>query len=334
MTVNKSVAVIIPFYNGAKWVERAIKSVAEQTICPDEFFVVNDGALPSERAFLEGLREKYSFQILDKENGGQGSARNAGVSATKSAYICFLDQDDFYYPRHIEDLLGGVAWGDPRFGYVYGDFSSANEAGEINHSNSLRQVGGRHPKVGHILEMVGGDLFVLPSASMISRCAFEAVGGFDPQFRGYEDDDLFLRMFRLGYSSHFIDRAVYVWCMHGGSTSWSFSMSRSRFRYFKKLVDWYPDDVHNGVYPIRDGLLARFGPAFLKEAIKARYGRIDNASEIIDYYRYFVGAVCGNPYVDKKTKSRLRFSAFVVDRLPIPLFGISRLVRRAARAVR
>lgn len=70
MNKKPTVAVIIPFYNGARWIERAVKSVAEQTVKADEFIVVNDGSRPDERSILDLLAEKYDFRILDKENGG------------------------------------------------------------------------------------------------------------------------------------------------------------------------------------------------------------------------------------------------------------------------
>jgi GT2 family glycosyltransferase len=57
-----------------------------------------------------------------------------------------------------------------------------------------------HPKRS-LIECLGQDMFVVPSASLISRKAFQAVGGFDESLSGYEDDDLFLRMFRAGYDN-------------------------------------------------------------------------------------------------------------------------------------
>ena len=85
---------VIPFYNGADFIERAVKSVFNQTVPADEVVVVNDGSRPEEREALGALAGRYPFRIVDKENGGQGSARNAGVAVSRSDYICFLDQDD------------------------------------------------------------------------------------------------------------------------------------------------------------------------------------------------------------------------------------------------
>ncbi len=76
------------------------------------------------------------------------------------------------------------------------------------------------------MRMLREDAYILPSASLIRRAAYEAVGGFDEQFTGYEDDDLFLRLFRAGYTNYYLDKPVTVWCRHSGSTSWTLKMSR------------------------------------------------------------------------------------------------------------
>jgi glycosyltransferase involved in cell wall biosynthesis len=326
------VVVVMPFYNGAKWVERAIKSVVGQTLPPSEIIVVNDGSEATEREFLGKLAERYSFRIIDQKNGGQGSARNTGVSSSQAEHICFLDQDDYYLPRHIEDLVEAMPDKDPMLGFVYGDFCSADLEGRIINSNSLAfEQPDRHPKRGHIRHFISDDMFVLPSASIIRRSAFEAVGGFDVQFKGYEDDDLFLRMIRAGYTNYFLNKSVYVWCMHGGSTSWSISMVRSRFLYFKKLANSYPDDNHNRLYYLRDCIAPRFGTVFLQEAIKARFGLTKYPDEIMDMFNQYVEVVAGNPHIHKRAKQRLAYAAKVVNTYPTFLFRMSKLVRRAAR---
>ena len=231
---DQSVAVIIPFYNGAQWVERAIQSVLGQTIKPAEFIIVNDGSSINEKDAIESLKSKYDFQLLHKANGGQGSARNYGAANTNSNYLCFLDQDDFYLPTHIEDLLKRVPSNDPMFGFVYADLYVADVDGNIIFSDCVRERG-PHPKRS-VVDLIQRDMFVLPSASIISRAAFVNVGGFDPQFMGYEDDDLFLRIYRSGYSNYFLDKAVTVWCIHSESTSYSIKMIRSRFKYFNHIL--------------------------------------------------------------------------------------------------
>lgn len=266
---DRSVAVIIPYYNGSKYIERSAKSVLEQTIKPDEFVVVDDGSTPEEAAFLDKIGAQMGFTVLHKENGGQGSARNFGVAHTKSRFISFLDQDDFYLLQHIEILLDEVVWDDPRFGWVYGDLYEADEEGNIILTDIVtRYTKDSHPKK-NIYSMLRNDMFVLPSASLICRTAYEDVGGFDPQFTGYEDDDLFLRLFRSGWSNYFTPKSVTVWCINSNSTSYSIKMSRSRLRYIKKICETFPEEAGLGRCYIRDCIVPRFMNTFINEAVKA-----------------------------------------------------------------
>lgn len=262
-----TVVVVIPYYNGSKFIERSAQSVVDQTVKPDEFIVVNDGSRPEEAEFLHGLAERFGFRVIDKENGGQGSARNAGVAASSAAFICLLDQDDFFLRTHIETLLDALPDNDPHLGWVYGDLYEAEENGDVLRT-SMVAAHSAHPKT-NAYDLLRHDMFVLPSASLIAREAFEAVDGFDQQFMGYEDDDLFLRLFRRGFSNYFVDRPVTVWCMNTASTSYSMRMSRSRFRYFKKLVAGYPDDAAKARFYLRDLLIPRFHRLFVADAYNA-----------------------------------------------------------------
>lgn len=325
---DRSVVVVIAYYNGAAWVERAIHSVLAQTVPPQEFIIVNDGSKPEERAALSVLQQKYGFSMIDKDNGGQGSARNAGVAASKSTYISFLDQDDFYLPNHIKDLLGVVPEDDPLLGWVYADLVAADGAGNTLDSNMLRQQPGRHPKSGHIHSMLSNDLFILPSASLIYRPAYQAAGGFDEQFKGYEDDDLFLRLFRAGYTNYFLDKPVTAWCMHSGSTSWSIKMSHSRFRYFKKLAMEFKDDPEKGLNLFRDCLVPRFGRVFELEAIKAARTGSVNHHDTAKILREYCEMVQANPSVPQKQKRRLRNLTFFTTRFPVSAFKRLRLIYR------
>jgi len=299
-----SVAVVIPFYNGSQFIERSVSSVFGQTVPADEVIVVNDGSRPEEREALGELAKRYAFRILDKENGGQGSARNAGVAASTSNFICFLDQDDFYLENHIEILVAGIPAEDPRFGFVYADLYEADGDGNVVRTSVVKESSNQNPK-RDVLNLLRYDMHILPSAALIGRRAFEAVQGFDPQFMGYEDDDLFLRIFRKGYSNYFIDRAVTVWCIHVGSTSFSIRMIRSRYRYFKKMAQMFPDEPQRERYYLRDCFVPRFGRLFADQAIEAI--KLDNEyrGELLEYFREFSDLALANRYVGRKSKARL-----------------------------
>lgn len=315
MNKKPSVVVVIPFYNGARWIERAARSVAEQTVAPDEFIVVNDGSKPEERSILDLLAEKYGFRVIDQPNGGQGSARNAGVVASTSDYICFLDQDDFYLPNHIGDLVRAIPRKDCKFGFVYADLNIADGNGELVFTTSVKEHSPSNPKRS-LIDLLRADMFVLPSASIISREAFSAVGGFDPQFMGYEDDDLFLRIFRKGFSNHYLDKPVTVWCIHGESTSYSIRMSRSRFKYFRKLVELYPDNPERGLYFFRDCIAPRFGQTFLNEAVKATSRHSPDKAELVGILSEYTSILRESKHIRRKLKLKFALISTVLTYSP------------------
>ena len=103
-------------------------------------------------------------------------------------------------------------------------------------------------------------MFVLPSASLISRKAFQAVGGFDESLSGYEDDDLFLRLFRAGYDNAFIDSALSRWRIYPTSTSYSPRMVASRMTFARKLLGDFAEDIGIRRDDYYDAITSRFLP--------------------------------------------------------------------------
>jgi glycosyltransferase involved in cell wall biosynthesis len=334
-----TIVVVIPFYNGSAFIERAVKSVLSQTVPAHEFIVVNDGSRQSEATFLHDLAEKYPFKIIDKLNGGQGTARNAGVAATTSDYICFLDQDDYYLEDHNEILLSGIPHNTKRFGWVYADLYEADENGSIV-STAIVKHHGQHPKTS-LQDILRNDMHVLPSASLISRAAFEAVGGFDEQFTGYEDDDLFIRLFRAGYTNHFLSQSVTAWCVNGGSTSFGLKMSRSRMRFFKKMVKTFPDDWFRHRFFLRDCLIPRFHRSFIGDAMMSVVK--DARSQIEVYHHYdalieiaqeYHDIVMASSSVSNRTKQRLRMQMVILRTRSKLLIGAARYTINVVRILR
>jgi glycosyltransferase involved in cell wall biosynthesis len=277
-----SISVIIPFYNGAAFIERALRSIKNQTYHATEVIVVDDGSKTSEGEECEKITRRFGYRYLRKENGGQGSARNFGVENAIGDYVCFLDQDDFYLPLHNEYLAKAVD-ADPSFGFVYADLYQADVEGNTVRTSILKDQS-HHPKT-QLVDCLRTDMFVLPSASLISRRAFIDVGGFDARFTGYEDDDLFLRLFRRGYSNKFLNVAVTVWCIHENSTSYSIKMARSRYLYFTKLVAAFPDIKAFDMYYCRDLIIPRWLILVVAETLRCVILEHEFSREYIDIYK-------------------------------------------------
>jgi glycosyltransferase involved in cell wall biosynthesis len=97
------VSVIIPTYNRADTLGRAVESVLAQTVRPEEVIVVNDGSTDDTAALLD--RFHGQIRVLIQSNQGASAARNAGIRAASGDLIAFLDSDDYWQPTKNERQL-------------------------------------------------------------------------------------------------------------------------------------------------------------------------------------------------------------------------------------
>lgn len=96
-------SVIIPLYNKAPYVAKAIESVLGQTYRDFEVIVIDDGSTDQSLEVAKTFENK-SITIVSQPNSGVSTARNNGVKLAKHPYICFLDADDWWHPTFLEEM--------------------------------------------------------------------------------------------------------------------------------------------------------------------------------------------------------------------------------------
>jgi glycosyltransferase involved in cell wall biosynthesis len=262
------VSAILPVFNGRRFLGDAVRSVLAQTLPPCELIVVDDGSTDGSLAALEGLPPApFPIRVLRQANAGQSAARNLAAREAEGEYLAFLDQDDHWSPQHLETLVAPLD-ADAAVGWSYCDFDEMDFDGHLVTRAFLRAAGLRHPK-STIFECVAADLMVLPSASVVRRAAFEQAGGFDEALSGYEDDDLFVRIFRLGWEHVFVDRPLLRFRIHANGSSTSRHFIDSRLRYAAKLEAMLPDDPRMMRYYGPDAIAPRFFFTSLDDYVRA-----------------------------------------------------------------
>jgi glycosyltransferase involved in cell wall biosynthesis len=281
-----TISVVIPLHNGVSYIEKALRSVTAQNLQPAEIVVVDDGSTDNGLAIVQQFARKYPLKILSQENKGQSSARNLGVAHSGGDLIAFLDQDDIWFSDHLSELVKPFL--EPRskqLGWVYSNLEEIDEKGCTITNRFLSSFGIQHPK-RDLIACLASDMFILPSASLISREAFDAVGGFDERLSGYEDDDLFLRLFRAGFDNVYVDKELSQWRIYPSSSSYSPRMARSRCIYARKLIDQFPADPKRSRYYVRDLIVPRFLPIMLNEyRLALRSRRTDSIHMYAEYLR-------------------------------------------------
>lgn len=227
MSSAMEVSVIIPAYNRAHTLKRAIDSVLRQGAGNWELIVVDDGSTDGTRECVDALRMTYLYQ----PNRGPSAARNLGIQNSSSEFIAFLDSDDEWLPGKLAAQL--------RF-FEENPDSLICQTEEIWIRNGRRvNPMKKHKKQGGLIfEKCLPLCIVSPSAVMMRRKFFEEAGLFDESLPACEDYDLWLRA-SARMPIGFIEKPYVVkYGGHADQQSKKFPvMDRFRIQAIQKILD-------------------------------------------------------------------------------------------------
>jgi glycosyltransferase involved in cell wall biosynthesis len=221
--------VVIPTYNGLSFLPEAIQSVLDQTHKELSVIVVDDGSTDGTPIYVSEIADPR-IRYLQKENGGQASARNLGIRASDAPYVALLDADDVWYPHKLEAQLAMLER-DPGLGLVHGfhDIIDAdgNRIGELEHA--LR---------GRVFHRLLEGNFVNGSGSMvlIPRAVFDDVGLFREDFLIGEDWELWLRIARSYAVDYVPERLMAIRALEAGMQRNRIKMAEGRTRMFDEMT--------------------------------------------------------------------------------------------------
>ena len=97
-------SIIVPLYNKAPYVRKALDSILSQTFSDWECIIVDDGSTDNSAAICEEYITHHTLHIIHQRNSGVAAARNNGVKASRGEYLCFLDADDWWDPTYLEEM--------------------------------------------------------------------------------------------------------------------------------------------------------------------------------------------------------------------------------------
>ncbi len=183
-----NISVIIPTYNRASLIERAIRSVLKQTYKPLEIIVVDDGSTDNTREVVETIGDpkvKYCY----KENGGAGSARNYGAKHAQGDWLAFHDSDDVWRPDKLK-LQAEYAQKHPEFDLIYSKY----EMHFYDGSTTIIPFGDDIELLeGNILHILLVKNSIGTPTVLVKKQAFLEIGGFDEKLRCIEDWNFVIR---------------------------------------------------------------------------------------------------------------------------------------------
>jgi glycosyltransferase involved in cell wall biosynthesis len=205
-----SVSVVIPAFNVEKSIGRALRSVLDQTLKPQEIIVVDDGSTDGTAAETKKFGRKVKY--LRQDNAGPSQARNTGIEAARGTWIAFLDADDEWLLTKLEEQMALLKRHPDLFWCGANAFNN-NEGVETYRSSPVKAREGLAGKeyFDHYFVAVGGGYIIeATNTFVIKRAVFEEVGLFNTEYIRVEDSEMWCRIAfehpKFGYIPHPLSR--------------------------------------------------------------------------------------------------------------------------------
>ncbi|AFZ43440.1 glycosyl transferase family 2 [Halothece sp. PCC 7418] len=200
------VSVIIPTYNGSRYICQTIESILSQTYQDWEIIVVDDGSVDATAALLNPYRDRIRYYY--QANQGVAAARNFGLAMARGCYINFLDHDDVLLPQKLA-LQVAVFQEQPQVGMVHSGWRRVNAWAEpLTEIKPWQNI--PHLDLHSWLKWMP----VLFSAMMFRRQWLDKVGDLDPSLKQACDVDLIQRLALMGCTTVWVKRVTTLYRQH------------------------------------------------------------------------------------------------------------------------
>jgi len=230
-----TVSIVIPTYNRAELVERAVRSVLAQTYANLDIIIVDDGSTDGtlERIVLLQRTDRRIRPIRHEANRGAQAARNTGIKAAIGEYIAFLDSDNEWLPQKIEKQLALFTSQPSSPGVVYCGFTRFNSAQELTHEYIPEYR-------GYVYPIVLRNWLTDTSTIVVRREFLALIQGLNETLRAYHEWDLCIRLARE-CDFDFMPECLTIYHEHTQS-----SISKNLLvdaQGYQQVVEFYKEDI-------------------------------------------------------------------------------------------
>jgi len=194
---NPLVSIIVPTYKRPDMLMNALKSIFGQTYQYYEVIVINDGG-SDVRQLFEGLNNDKIRCLQHDTNRGLPAARNTGIKAARGKYVAYLDDDDLFYPDHLETLVNFLESTEYQVAYT-----DAHRSYQEMRNGKYVTIKKEVPYSFEFdYERILKENFIPVLCVMHRRSCLDTVGLFDETLQSLEDWDLWMRMSRIFQFAH------------------------------------------------------------------------------------------------------------------------------------
>lgn len=262
------VSIVIPNYNGAKFLHEAIESAIKQDYEKKEIIVVDDGSTDDS---VEKLREfGTKIHLIESKNYGASTARNIGISAAKFDYIAFLDSDDIWATNKLSIQIRYMQSHNLDLVYCSGEEFDGSRGPNLVHEAKFEGNCYKYFKMfpGKAIIDMG------PSTAIIKKSLLHQSGVFDPSFTGPAEDWDFFRRYCKFAKVGFSNQILAFRRIHSNNVS-----DRSLIEYYlgnKRAIQKMIDEDRSIDFFERVTIWSKFGYIALKSLLKSLISHTEN----------------------------------------------------------
>ena len=248
VNVQPLVSVIIPNWNGKRFLAECMDSIKEQTFSDFEIILVDNGSTDGSAEFVEDRYGESVRIIRNKENLGFAGGNNVGIRSARGEYIVLLNNDTLVEPTYLEALVKAIGsdrqvgmWSSKVYSYYRRDRVEA--AGELIYWDGLNRARGQYEQDRGQYDELEEIFFPPGCGGMYRKSLFEEIGLFDEDFFAYGDDaEIGIRARLAGWKCIYVPKAVVYHKNSGSSGQYSpfkaFFVERNRFWITIKYFPW------------------------------------------------------------------------------------------------
>ena len=250
------ISVIVPTYNRADLIPRAIASIQKQSYQNLEIIVVDDASQDDTESVVRQLNDSRLQYICHPANLGGSEARNTGIKQAKGSYVAFLDSDDVWLSNKLQSQLDAIAKANSVVNIVC--YSQFQKSFQVFYQKSILPVAGKQQEsVAEYLWLSGGEM--LTSTLLISSSLAKATL-FNSDLIKHQDLDFVIRLEQQGGKFIFVPQVLAIW--HNEPRADRISR-RVNYQVSLDWIENYRDQISDRAY--LGFLLKEIVPKMIKE---------------------------------------------------------------------
>ena len=277
---NVEITVLMPVYNGDKYLAEAIESILNQTYSDFEFLIINDGSTDKSEDIILSYNDSR-IKLINKENGGVSKALNTGLEHARGKYIVRMDADDISHPDRILKQYEFIK-SNPDYILIGSNANYIEENGDFIFHYSAPEY--EHNKIE---KMVRRYCPFIHSSVIYQKDIVLEIGGYSESAYAFEDHFLWSKIIKKGKTGNLRDTLVDV-RLNVGSVSIDFK------DYDKKYLETKEKVLSLGKITVSDA-----------DILQNSFKKIDKKLKELSYHRLLAKKYLWNNYKPKKSRQNL-----------------------------